>query len=130
MGTHELKIASKLEDMIELNCETLPGAFNEQDFRAKIIKWCYNSTDVIIDYKSKRIFMNLILDNRGDSFVDKHFGNELIPFILKYEDLKEFLKECIVRDDLSSKFYERIIFSGQTQQGTSYKKPPIRIGPN
>ena len=117
METLETKIISKLEKAILLNCENVPGTFDDQDFRSKIIKWCFHGSDVIIDYEKKKIFMNLILKNNTSAYGEKFFGPSLIPFIVTYDNLGVFLKTCIVKDNLSITFYARTM--------ATYERPEI-----
>ncbi|WP_350288030.1 hypothetical protein [uncultured Croceitalea sp.] len=106
MKTSTLVTIYRLENLLNTQKENKDLFRLHQLLHINLIKWCYNSSDVLIDYDKKRIFMNIILDNTDKRNQKCKTAKAVMPTNLRYDNLTSFLKSCILEDDASIEFYK------------------------
>ena len=105
------RILMELESLISRSCAKRKMTKNFQSLHRAVIKNHYNATDVSIDYHRNRVAMNIVM-NEND--YDPQKINLKLPTLytnLFFNNLCEFLKSCIDRDNRSLAFYASLLRS-------------------
>ena len=103
------RILMELESLISRSCAKSKMTKNFQSLHRAVIKNHYNATDVSIDYHRKRIAMDIVMNEKD---YDPQKINLKLPTLytnLFFNNLCEFLKSCIDRDNRSLAFYASLI---------------------
>lgn len=101
----------ELESLISRSCAKSKMTKNFQSLHRAVIKNHYNATDVSIDYHRKRIAMDIVMNEKD---YDPQKINLKLPTLytnLFFNNLCEFLKSCIDRDNRSLSFYASLLKS-------------------
>jgi len=105
------RILMELESLISRSCAKSKMTKNFQSLHRAVIKNHYNATDVSIDYHRKRIAMDIVMNEKD---YDPQKINLKLPTLytnLFFNNLCEFLKSCIDRDNRSLAFYAGLLKS-------------------
>ena len=103
------RILSEIEKLIIRSCPNRKVSKKFENLHVAILKKYYNATDVSIDYHRKRVAMEIIID---DTSYDPKKVNLSIPTVhanLLFKNLKDFLKNCIDKDNRSLAFYAGLL---------------------
>jgi len=101
----------ELESLISRSCAKSKMTKNFQNLHKAIVKNHYNATDVSIDYHRKRIAMDIVMNEKD---YDPKKINLRLPTLytnLFFNNLCEFLKSCIDKDNRSLAFYAWLLNS-------------------
>lgn len=112
MKTNQNDVVKDLELLIDISCVEGEDVTMFELFHKMLIRISYKAADISIDYNRNRVYMNVIAE-------DKYYDLETLnhPFAptmsvnLVYEDLKTFLKSCILEDEDSLNHYYPILIS-------------------
>ena len=105
------RVLSEFEVLISRSCpnRTVPQKF--KSLHVAILKKYYNASDVTIDYHRKRVEMEIVLD---DSAYNPKRINTYLPTLhanLLFQNLKDFLKASLEKDNKSIAFYASLLRS-------------------
>lgn len=101
----------EIENLISRSCPNRKMPKNFENLHVAIVKKHYNATDVSIDYHRKRIAMDIVMD---DNDYDPQKVNLHVPTLhanLLFQNLRDFLKSCIDKDNRSVAFYAGLLRS-------------------
>ncbi|QLG44911.1 hypothetical protein [Costertonia aggregata] len=110
------RILVEIESLIARSCPNQKISKKFENLHVAILKKYYNATDVSIDYHRKRVEMDIVLD---DTSYDPKKVNVSIPTLhvnLLFQNLKEFLKNCIDSDNKSLAFYASLLKSFEKKE--------------
>ncbi|MGB5818468.1 MAG: hypothetical protein WBG90_03215 [Saonia sp.] len=105
------RILMEIENLISRSCPNRKMPKNFENLHVAIVKKHYNATDVSIDYHRKRIAMDIVMD---DNDYDPQKVNLHVPTLhanLLFQNLRDFLKSCIDKDNRSVAFYAGLLRS-------------------
>ena len=105
------RILMELESLISRSCAKSKMTKNFQSLHRAVIKNHYNATDVSIDYHRNRVAMDIVMNEKD---YDPQKINLKLPTLytnLFFNNLCEFLKSCIDRDNRSLAFYANLLRS-------------------
>ena len=105
------RILMELESLISRSCAKSKMTKNFQSLHKAVIKNHYNATDVSIDYHRNRVAMDIVMNEKD---YDPQKINLKLPTLytnLFFNNLCEFLKSCIDRDNRSLAFYANLLRS-------------------
>jgi len=111
MKTAKNDVVKDLKLLIDISCVESEDVTMFELFHKMLIRISYKAADISIDYDRKRVYMNVISE-------DKYYDLETLnhPFAptmsvnLVYEDLNVFLKSCILEDvDSLNHYYPTLI---------------------
>lgn len=105
------RILMELESLISRSCAKSKMTKNFQNLHKAIVKNHYNATDVSIDYHRKRIAMEIVMNEKD---YDPKKINLRLPTLytnLFFNNLCEFLKSCVDKDNRSLAFYAWLLNS-------------------
>ncbi len=90
-------IRNDLRILIELSCVSSAKKELFEQFHKMLIAISYEATDVYIDYRRKRIYMNVVAEDVKGDFLKRldNFVPTRVCVNLTYENLSEFLKEGV-----------------------------------
>lgn len=92
-----IDIRNDIKLLIELSCVSLENKELFESFHKMLIAISYEATDVCIDYRRKRIYMNVVAEDRKGDFLNR-LDNSVPTTIclnLTYDNLGSFLKDSI-----------------------------------
>ncbi len=112
MKTTKNDVVKDLKLLIDISCVEGEDITMFELFHKVLIRISYKAADISIDYERKRVYMNVIAE-------DKYYDLETLnhPFApmmsvnLVYEDLNTFLKSCIIEDVDSLNYYYPTLIS-------------------
>lgn len=110
------RITTDLESLISLSCKRGKGPGKFRTLHELLVKKHYNATDVAIDYKRKRVIMDVVL---SDQYYEPGKLNMNLPTLrvnLLFGNLKEFLKSCVDTDNKSLAFYAWMLRSLESKE--------------
>ncbi|TMM57966.1 hypothetical protein FEE95_00630 [Maribacter algarum] len=105
-------VVKDLKLLIDISCVEGEDLTMFELFHKMLIRISYKAADISIDYDRKRVYMNVIAE-------DKYYDLETLnhPFApmmsvnLVYKDLGTFLKTCIIEDLDSLNYYYPTLIS-------------------
>ncbi|MGB5428323.1 hypothetical protein [Eudoraea sp.] len=105
------RILMELESLISRSCAKSKMTKNFQNLHKAIVKNHYNATDVSIDYHRKRIAMDIVMNEKDYDPKKINLGLPTLYTNLFFNNLCEFLKSCIDKDNRSLAFYAWLLNS-------------------
>lgn len=111
------KILNEFERLIIHSCNDPKGS-EFKELHIALLKKSYNAAEVIIDYRRKRIAMDIVSD---DTVYDPKKINMHLPTFrtsMPFKSLCAFLKTCIAKDRASLAFYASILQSRKNRKTT------------
>lgn len=111
MKTNKNDVAKDLKLLIDISCVEGEDVTMFELFHQLLILISYKATDISIDYNRKRVYMNVIAE---DKYYDlETLNHHFVPTMsvnLVYKELKTFLKSCILEDaDSLNHYYPTLI---------------------
>jgi hypothetical protein len=105
------RVLKEIGALISRSCPNrkIPQEF--KNLHVDILKKHYNASEVSIDYHRKRVEMEIVLD---DGWYKPNKVNTYIPTLhanLLFENLKDFLKGSLDKDNKSLAFYASLLRS-------------------
>ncbi|MFS4493763.1 hypothetical protein [Maribacter sp. 2308TA10-17] len=112
MKTKKNDVVKDLKLLIDISCVEGEDVTMFELFHKMLIRISYKAADISIDYKRKRVYMNVIAE-------DKYYDLETLnhPFAptmsvnLVYKDLNTFLKTCVIEDVEGLNYYYPTLIS-------------------
>ncbi|MDE3742420.1 hypothetical protein [Maribacter polysaccharolyticus] len=107
--TLKSRIKSEIENLISNSCTNPQSTKIFEPLHVALLKKHYNAADVSIDYHRKRITMDIVMD---DKLYDPTKANTGIPLLhanLLFNNLKDFLKSCVVMAPENIGFYAGLL---------------------
>lgn len=112
MKTKKNDVVKDLKLLIDISCVEGEDVTMFELFHKMLIRISYKAADISIDYKRKRVYMNVIAE-------DKYYDLETLnhPFAptmsvnLVYKDLNTFLKTCVIEDAEGLNYYYPTLIS-------------------
>ncbi|WP_299164581.1 hypothetical protein [uncultured Eudoraea sp.] len=105
------RILMELESLISRSCSKCKMTKNFQSLHKAIVKNHYNATDVSIDYHRHRIAMDIVMNEKDYDPKKINLGLPTLYTNLFFNNLCEFLKSCIDKDNRSLAFYAWLLNS-------------------
>lgn len=105
------RIQGEMNKVISTSCSQRLTTQEFNNLHVALVKRYYNAVNVFIDYHRKRVLMDVILD---DTLYNPKTINVNLPTFkanLLYNNLKDFLKSCLEKDNRSMAFYARLLAS-------------------
>lgn len=109
------KVLNEIENLIIKSCPKNTILKKYQYLHEAILKKHYNAADISIDYHRKRVIMYIIMD---DSSYDPNKLNISLPLLrtnMIFNDLREFLRSCLDKDNGSIAFYAKLLRTYENQ---------------
>jgi len=105
------KILLELENLIAQSCKTPMRSKRFTELHILLLKKYYNATNVSIDYHRHRVKMDIVIDDTLYQPGKININIPTIPTNLLFDNLKNFLRSCLDRDQKSLGFYAQILKS-------------------
>ncbi len=99
------RITTELDSLITHSCKRGKGRGKFRTLHHLLIKKHYNATDVAIDYKRKRVIMDVVLSDLNYEPGKINMNLPTLRVNLLFGNLREFLKSCVETDNKSLAFY-------------------------
>lgn len=107
MKTTKNSIIKDLRLLIDFSCEDASFEL----FHKMLIRMSYKAVDVNIAYERKRIYMNVLTEDESYDSETVNVFAEKMRVNLGYNDLRTFLKSCIIEDNDRLKQYYPFLMS-------------------
>ncbi len=91
-------ILADLKLFIDVSCEDCERQHLFNDFHNMLIRMHFKATKVLIDYKAKIVYMDILAEHE---FYDAEVNNEFAATMstqLEFEEFRTFLNSCIIKD--------------------------------
>jgi hypothetical protein len=103
------RITAELESLISRSCKRGKRPGNFRNLHQLLVKKHYNAADVAIDYKRKRVIMEVVLNDQHYEPGKPNINLPTLRVNLMFGNLKEFLRSCIETDNNSLAFYAWVL---------------------
>lgn len=107
------RILLDIEGLISESCPEPKVSLKFEGLHVALVKKHYNAADVSIDYRRKRVQMDIVMD---DQAYDPKTVNTDLPTLranLWFRNLADFLKSCLDKDNRSLALYASLLKSYQ-----------------
>ncbi len=105
------KILLELENLIAQSCKSPMRSKRFKELHILLLKKYYNAANVSIDYHRHRVKMDIVIDDATYQPGKINVNIPVIPTNLLFDNLKNFLKSCLDKDQKSLGFYAQILHS-------------------
>jgi hypothetical protein len=124
MKTNSNEAIGDLKLLIDISCMDLTKMSVFENFHKKIIALTYQATDIEIDYARKRIYLNVIGEEKSGDYLEKFDDYSVYRMAtnLSYTNFSDFLKVCITDDSGVSKNFPALkyeFFKGHSKNPKS-----------